>query len=205
MNCRELLKKATKIYKTKKVKEAIEILDRAYELGEFDYNSKPANDEENFYTLMDLVRKAKYLNEIGEYEKAIKFIDRLIDKFNKLSKSNPWELYSLKELYEHRAIINRKSKLFHLALIDDIKSFCYNGMALRGTAKIEKWLEKRNFEVIQNITKPEFINKFLKENSKKINFKYDVNTLTAIIIKIICLDDPNKSPLKQIDNFIKKN
>ena len=203
MNCRDLLKQVTKLYKQKKIKEAIKILDKAYSVGEFEHPSQNASDIDNFYTVTDLVRKAKYLNELGLYEDSISFVDSYIKKFNNFSQKNPWELYTLSELYNHRSIINKKSKHYNLAFIDKIKSFCLDGLANRYTSLIDKFQFEMKSEVLKNITKVEFIKNFLFKNGKKTKLKYDEEALVAMIIKIILVDDINKASLSYFDNLKK--
>ena len=71
MKVRDLLKKATKLKKENKVEEAIKVLDEAYKNGIYEPPSYEMEEDEEYtdfdklITLQDLVRKAKYLQEIG--------------------------------------------------------------------------------------------------------------------------------------------
>lgn len=80
MNSRHFLKEATRLKKNGNILKAIECLEKAYLVGNFESASSNSNDPENneelnnFYTIEDLVRKAKDLQELGEIEESLNFI-----------------------------------------------------------------------------------------------------------------------------------
>ena len=81
MKVGDLLKKATKLKKENKVEEAIQVLDEAYKKGTYEPPSHQMEEDEEYtdfdklLTLQDLVRKAKYLQEIS---KRLRFADLMI-------------------------------------------------------------------------------------------------------------------------------
>ena len=84
MNVRTLLKKATCLKKQNKVEDAIKVLEQAYEIGIYEPPSTEVGDvddyidEDKLLVLADLVRKAKYLQEIGKIDEALVYLDKLI-------------------------------------------------------------------------------------------------------------------------------
>ena len=71
MNVRDLLKKATILRKENKIEDAIKVLNEAYKKGVYEPPSHEMEEGEEYtdfdktITLQDLVRKAKYLQEIA--------------------------------------------------------------------------------------------------------------------------------------------
>ena len=130
MKARDLLKQATKLKKSGNTIEAIKCLEKAYSIGDFESASSNSNDPysndglNNFYTIQDLVRKSKYLQEIGKFKEAIIFIDNLINETTKRTKNSVWEIFDLVNLLEHRAIILNKEKRFDESFVDKVKSYC---------------------------------------------------------------------------------
>ena len=80
---RALLKEATKLKKSNQIEKAIDLLNQAYDIGEYCYPSQNSQYDENtnldnYITIEDLIRKSKYLQEIGQFDQAISFINKLI-------------------------------------------------------------------------------------------------------------------------------
>ena len=84
MNVRDLLKKATKLKKENKIEDAIKTLDQAYKKGIYEPPSHEISEDEDYtdfdklLSLQDIVRKAKYLQELGKIDEALNYLDELL-------------------------------------------------------------------------------------------------------------------------------
>lgn len=226
MKARDLLKQATKLKKNGNLIEAIKCLEKAYSVGDFESASSNNNDPENndalnnFYTIADLVRKSKYLQQIGKFKEAIIFIDNLIKETTKRTKNNVWEIFDLGKLLEHRAIILSKEKRFDECFADSVKSYCIDGIATRLSAPIKPKLEltneydklkldlynsdiKRIKNIIMNKTNQKFILDYFNDDLKKISFKIDKYKLAAFIMKTIMFENNAINILKEVNNYLK--
>ena len=226
MNARDLLKQATKLKKSGNTIEAIKCLEKSYSIGDFESASSNTNDPyssdglNNFYTIQDLVRKSKYLQEIGKFKEAITFIDNLINETTKRTKNSVWEIFDLVKLLEHRAIILNKEKRFDESFVDKVKSYCLDGIATRLNTPIKPKSEPNNeydklkldlydsdFKRIQNIimnkTNQKFILDFFNGDLKKISFKIDKYKLAAFVMKTIMFENNAINILKEVNNYLK--
>ncbi len=207
MKARELLKEATSLKKKGKIEEAIKILDKAFSIGDLERPSTNSNSGENteelnnFYTVEDLVRKAKYLQELGKINDALNFLDNLIDETTKKTRKNVWEIFELGKLFQHRAIILKKEKRFNESFVDRVKSYCIDGIATRLT--ITKYDAKRIKNIIINKTNQKFILDFFKKDLEKLSFKIDQFRLAGFIMKTIMFENNSDKILKDINNYIK--
>ena len=107
---RFLLKEATKLKKSNQIEKAIDLLNKAYEIGEYCYPSQNSQNDENtnldnYITIEDLIRKSKYLQEIGQFDQAISSINQLIKETSKRAKESVWEIDELSTLHHHKSII----------------------------------------------------------------------------------------------------
>ena len=115
MKVSDLLKKATKLKKENKVEEAIKVLDEAYKKGFYQPSSMELSlsemkdiDSDNILSLQDLVRKAKYLQEIGKIDESLKYLDELIKSTSSRANYSIWEIDDLSSLHNHKAIVLKK-------------------------------------------------------------------------------------------------
>lgn len=115
MKVSNLLKKATKLKKENKVEEAIKVLDEAYKKGFYQPSSMELSlsemkdiDSDNILSLQDLVRKAKYLQEIGKIDESLKYLDELIKSTSSRANYSIWEIDDLSSLHNHKAIVLKK-------------------------------------------------------------------------------------------------
>jgi len=226
MNARDLLKQATKLKKSGNIIEAIECLEKAYSVGDFESASSNSNDPyssdglNNFYTIQDLVRKAKYLQQIGKFKEAITFVDNLIKETTKRTKNSVWEIFDLGKLFEHRAIILNKEKRFDESFVDRVKSYCIDGIATRLSAPIKPKSKpnneydklkldlynsdiKRIQNIIMNKTNQKFILDYFNDDIKKISFKIDKYKLAAFVMKTIMFENNAINILKEVNNYLK--
>lgn len=207
MKARELLKEAASLKKKGKIEEAIKILDKAFSIGDLERLSTNSNSVENteelnnFYTVEDLVRKAKYLQELGKINDALNFLDNLIDETIKKTRKNVWEIFELGKLFQHRAIILKKEKRFNESFVDRVKSYCIDGIATRLT--VTKYDVKRIKNIIINKTNQKFILDFFKKDLEKLSFKIDQFRLAGFIMKTIMFENNSDKILKDINNYIK--
>ena len=124
MNVRTLLKKATSLKKQNKVEEAIKVLYQAYEIGIYEPPSTEIDnvddyiDEDKLLVLADLVRKAKYLQEIGKIDEAIVYLDKLIEDTSNRANYNIWEIHELSDIHNHKAIVLKKEKRYNDEFIE---------------------------------------------------------------------------------------
>ena len=97
MKVRDLLKKATKLKKENKIEEAIKILEEAYKKGVYEPSSHIISVDDNIdldlvLSLQDIVRKAKYLQELGKINEALEYLDELIVNTSKRANYSIWEI-----------------------------------------------------------------------------------------------------------------
>mgnify|MGYP003689168731 CR=1 FL=1 len=128
MKVRDLLKKATKLKKENKVEEAIQVLDEAYKKGIYEPPSHQMEEDEEYtdfdklLTLQDLVRKAKYLQEIGKIDESLTYLDELIKNTSSRANYSVWEIDELSNVHNHKAIVLKKEKRFNEEFIERLKS-----------------------------------------------------------------------------------
>jgi len=207
MKARELLKEATSLKKKGKIEEAIKILDKAFLIGDLERPSNDSNSGENneefnnFYTVEDLARKAKYLQELGKINDALNFLDNLINETIKKTRKNVWEIFELGKLFQHRAIILKKEKRFNESFVDRVKSYCIDGIATRLT--VTKFDANRIKNIIINKINQKFILDFFKKDLEKLSFKIDQFRLAGFIMKTIMFENNSDKILKDINNYIK--
>ena len=124
MKVRDLLKKATKLKKENKVEEAIKVLDEAYNNGIYEPPSYEMEEDEEYadfdklLTLQDLVRKAKYLQEIGKIDESLKYLDELIKSTSSRANYSVWEIDELSNIHNHKAIVLKKEIKFKFLAAD---------------------------------------------------------------------------------------
>ena len=226
MNSRQFLKEATRLKKSGNILKAIECLEKAYTVGDFESASSNSNDPDNneglnnFYTIEDLVRKAKYLQELGKIKESLNFLDNLIKETTRRTKNNVWEIFELGRLFQHRAIILKKEKKFNQAFIDIVKSYCIDGIATRLTAPVKPKSQpeneydklkldsyksdiKRIQNIIANKTNQKFILDYLENDLKKISVKIDKYRLAAFIMKTIMFENDTSKVLKGVVTYLK--
>ncbi len=208
MNVRDLLKKATKLKKENKIEDAIKTLDQAYKKGIYEPPSHEISEDEDYtdfdklLSLQDIVRKAKYLQELGKIDEALDYLDELIINTSKRANYSVWEIHELSDLYNHKAIILKKEKRYNEELIDRIKSYCLRGIAINIKSKdkpkktgddfIDK-LAMKNFKSnrdkflfeLKNLLDPKRLLKFVEDNSKKSNLKFDKREVVGFIQLVI--------------------
>ena len=161
MKVRDLLKKATKLKKENKVEEAIKILDEAYKNGIYEPPSYEMEEDEEYtdfdklLTLQDLVRKAKYLQEIGKIDESLKYLDELIKSTSSRANYSVWEIDELSNIHNHKAIVLKKEKRFNEEFIERLKSYCLRGISanLKSASK-DKFLSKNFIPVLKRMLDP---------------------------------------------------
>ena len=196
MKVRDLLKKATKLKKENKVEEAIKVLDEAYKNGIYEPPSYEMEEDEEYtdfdklLTLQDLVRKAKYLQEIGKIDESLKYLDDLIKSTSSRANYSVWEIDELSNIHNHKAIVLKKEKRFNEEFIERIKSYCLRGIStnIKGNKKPSKTgddfideLKLKDFKrnrkdwlfTLENLLDPKRLLKFVEDNSKKTSIKFD--------------------------------
>ena len=219
-NARSLLKEATKLKKSKQIEKAIKVLEKAYEIGEYDSPSKESSYSENqnldnYFTLDDLVRKAKYLQELGQFDQAISFIDELIDDTQKRTRESVWEIDELSKLHHHKSIILKKEKKYKEEFVNRIKSYCLDGIAM--THKFPKKTDKsfsdgsydrevkRIRSIVKNLADHQNLMTFINKNLKKIKLTEDQKRqLAGFMMKMILLDhnDEVYKSLKELNKLL---
>ena len=180
MKVRDLLKKATKLKKENKVEEAIKVLDEAYKNGIYEPPSYEMEEDEEYtdfdklLTLQDLVRKAKYLQEIGKIDESLKYLDELIKSTSSRANYSVWEIDELSNIHNHKAIVLKKEKRFNEEFIERLKSYCLRGISanLKSASK-DKFLSKNFIPVLKHMLDPVKLLKFVEDNSKKTTIKFD--------------------------------
>ena len=181
MKVRDLLKKATKLKKENKVEEAIKVLDEAYNNGIYEPPSYETEEDEEYadfdklLTLQDLVRKAKYLQEIGKIDESLKYLDELIKSTSSRANYSVWEIDELSNIHNHKAIVLKKEKRFNEEFIEKLKSYCLRGISanLKSASK-DKFLSKNFIPVLKHMLDPVKLLKFVEDNSKKTTtIKFD--------------------------------
>jgi len=225
-NARQLLKEATKFKKSGNILKAIECLEKAYSIGDFESPSSNTNDPEdsnslnNFYTIGDLVRKSKYLQDLGRSKESLIFLDNIIKETTKRTQKSVWEISELGKLLQHRAIILNKEKRFNEAFVDVVKSYCIDGIAIRLTAPVKPKSQpeneydklkldnyksdiKRIQNIIANKTNQKFILDYLENDLKKISVKIDKYRLAAFIMKTIMFENDTSKVLKEVVTYLK--
>ena len=222
---RELLKEATKLKKSGMIEQAIKSLEQAYNIGEYSYPSEVVEpdddlDLDNILTTEDLVRKSKYLQEVGKFDEALNYINNLILETSKRSKLSVWEIFDLSKLYNHRAIILKRDKKYKEEFVDRIKSYCLDGMATRlrmpikpigdpeddlFKLKLESYKNdvKRIKTILVGLTENTKLIKFISSNSKKLDVKLDKNLIAAFMMRMIMMDIDAKKSLSEFDKLIK--
>lgn len=219
-NARSLLKEATKLKKSKQTEKAIKVLEKAFDIGDYYYpsylpNYKEDTNLDNVVTLDDLVRKAKYLQELGQFDEAISFIDELIDDTQKRVSESVWEIDELAKLHNHKSIILKKEKKYKEEFVNRIKSYCLDGIAM--THKFPKKSDKsfsddsydrevkRIRSIVKNLSDHQNLMTFINKNLKKIKLTEDQKRqLAGFMMKMILLDHNEEvyKSLKELDKLI---
>jgi len=206
MKMRNLLKQATQLKKEKNIEGAIKALDEAYSKGFYEPPSSFTEDlsESNFDLVLninDLVRKAKYLQELGKFNESIIYLDNLIVNTSLRANYSVWEIDELSKLHNHKAIILKKEKKFNDEFVERMKSFCLSGISATIKSQSDDEFLKERFRKIQNdFLKVEFIKKFILDNSKKTKIEFNIDQFIMIVQKVIKLDYKTE---KIHDEFIK--
>ena len=208
MKVRDLLKKATKLKKENKVEEAIKVLDEAYKNGIYEPPSYEMEEDEEYtdfdklLTLQDLVRKAKYLQEIGKIDESLKYLDELIKSTSSRANYSVWEIDELSNLHNHKAIVLKKEKRFNEEFIERIKSYCLRGIStnIKANKKPSKTgddfideLKLKDFKrnrkdwlfTLENLLEPKRLLKFIEDNSKKTTIKFDKREVVGFVQLVI--------------------
>ena len=208
MKVRDLLKKATKLKKENKIEEAIKVLDEAYKKGIYEPPSYEMEEDEEYtdfdklITLQDLVRKAKYLQEIGKIDESLKYLDELIKSTSSRANYSVWEIDELSNLHNHKAIVLKKEKRFNEEFIERIKSYCLRGIStnIKGNKKPSKTgddfideLKLKDFKrnrkdwlfTLENLLEPKRLLKFIEDNSKKTTIKFDKREVVGFVQLVI--------------------
>lgn len=194
MNVRDLLKKATQLKKEKNIEEAINMLDQAYSKGIYEPPSQFSDDcsdskLDQLLNINDLVRKAKYLQELGKFHDSIQYIDNLIEKTSNRANYSVWEIDELSELHNHKAIILKKEKKFNDEFVERMKSYCLSGISATIKSQSNDDFLKKRFQLIQkNYLKEEYIKKFILDNSKKTNIEFNFDQFIKTVQKVIKLE-----------------
>jgi len=208
MKVGDLLKKATKLKKENKVEEAIQVLDEAYKKGIYEPPSHQMEEDEDYtdfdklLTLQDLVRKAKYLQEIGKIDASLTYLDDLIKNTSSRANYSVWEIDELSNVHNHKAIVLKKEKRFNEEFIERVKSYCLRGISLN--IKTNKKPEKtgdnftdefnlKNFNrnkktfssELKNLLDPIRLLKFVEDNSKKTQISFDKKEVVGFIQLVI--------------------
>jgi tetratricopeptide (TPR) repeat protein len=208
MKVGDLLKKATKLKKENKVEEAIQVLDEAYKKGIYEPPSHQMEEDEGYtdfdklLTLQDLVRKAKYLQEIGKIDASLTYLDDLIKNTSSRANYSVWEIDELSNVHNHKAIVLKKEKRFNEEFIERVKSYCLRGISLN--IKTNKKPEKtgddfidefnlKNFNrnkktfssELKNLLDPIRLLKFVEDNSKKTQIGFDKKEVVGFIQLVI--------------------
>ena len=209
MNVSELLKKATRLKKEKKLEEAIQVLEEAYSNGVYESPSEFSNDSQcddfdKLITLKDLVRKAKYLQELGKFNDSISYLDSLIEKISLKANYSFWEIDELSELHNHKAIIFKKEKKYLFEFIERMKSYCLNGISatLKSKSK-DDFLNERFKKIQMHYLDNKVIRNFIEKNSKKTSIVFDYEEFINIIQKIITLKYKVDQINFEINKFLK--
>ena len=208
MKVGDLLKKATKLKKENKVEEAIQVLDEAYKKGIYEPPSHQMEEDEEYtdfdklLTLQDLVRKAKYLQEIGKIDASLTYLDELIKNTSSRANYSVWEIDELSNVHNHKAIVLKKEKRFNEEFIERVKFYCLRGISLN--IKTNKKPEKtgddfidefnlKNFNrnkktlssELKNLLDPIRLLKFVEDNSKKTQINFDKKEVVGFIQLVI--------------------
>ncbi len=208
MNVRDLLKKATKLKKENKVEEAIKVLDEAYKKGIYEPPSTEVESEDEYIdfdkllTLEDLVRKAKYLQEVGKINQALNYLDELIVSTSKRANYSVWEIDELSKLHNHKAIVLKKEKRYDEEFVERVESYCLAGISLlikssekpklTGDEFTDELIIENNKSIkkkfgfeLKNKIDPKRLLKFVEDNLKKSNIKTDKREIVGFIQSVI--------------------
>ena len=208
MNVKDLLKKATILRKENKIEDAIKVLNEAYKKGVYEPPSHEVEEGEeytdfdNTITLQDLVRKAKYLQEIGKIDESLKYLDELIKSTSSRANYSVWEIDELSNLHNHKAIVLKKEKRYNEECIERIKSYCLRGISanIKANKKPKKTGDdfidelnlkdfKRNRKIwlytLEKLLNPIRLLKFVEDNSKKVTIKFDKRDVVGFIQVVI--------------------
>ena len=193
MKVSDLLKKATKLKKENKIEEAIKVLDEAYKKGFYQPSSMELSlsemkdiDYDNILSLQDLVRKAKYLQEIGKIDEALKYLDELIKSTSSRANYSIWEVDDLSSLHNHKAIVLKKEKRFNEEFIERLKSYSLKGISanLKSSSK-DISLSKSFIPTLKHFLDPVKLLKFVEDNSKKTTIKFDKREVVRFVQLVI--------------------
>jgi tetratricopeptide (TPR) repeat protein len=192
MKVSDLLKKATKLKKENKVEEAIKVLDEAYEKGIYQPSSfemkedQKYTDLDNTLSLQDLVRKAKYLQEIGKIDESLKYLDDLIKPTSGRANYSIWEIDDLSSLHNHKAIVLKKEKRFNEEFIERLKSYSLEGISANlKSANKDISFSKSFVPILKHYLDPVKLLKFIEDNSKKTTIKFDKREVVRFVQLVI--------------------
>ena len=208
MKVSDLLKKATKLKKENKVEEAIKVLDEAYKKGIYEPPSYEMGEDEEYtdfdklLTLQDLVRKAKYLQEVGKIDESLKYLDELIKSTSNRANYSVWEIDELSNLHNHKAIVLKKEKRFNEEFVERVESYCLAGISLlikssekpklTGDEFTDELIIENNKSIkkkfgfeLKNKIDPKKLLKFVEDNLKKSNIKTDKREIVGFIQSVI--------------------
>tara|TARA_Y100000294_G_scaffold84215_1_gene78981 strand:+ start:1220 stop:1909 length:690 start_codon:yes stop_codon:yes gene_type:complete len=208
MKVSDLLKKATKLKKENKVEEAIKVLDEAYKKGIYEPPSYEMGEDEEYtdfdklLTLQDLVRKAKYLQEVGKIDESLKYLDELIKSTSNRANYSVWEIDELSNLHNHKAIVLKKEKRFNEEFVERVESYCLAGISLlikssekpklTGDEFTDELIIENNKRIkkkfgfeLKNKIDPKKLLKFVEDNLKKSNIKTDKREIVGFIQSVI--------------------
>ena len=208
MKVSDLLKKATKLKKENKVEEAIKVLDEAYKKGIYEPPSYEMGEDEEYtdfdklLTLQDLVRKAKYLQEVGKIDESLKYLDELIKSTSNRANYSVWEIDELSNLHNHKAIVLKKEKRFNEEFVERVESYCLAGISLlikssekpklTGDEFTDELIIENNKSIkkkfgfeLKNKIDPKRLLKFVEDNLKKSNIKTDKREIVGFIQSVI--------------------
>ena len=202
MSPRDLLKQATKFKKEGKIQEAINSLEKAYETGVYEPSNVEVMPDEyvdfdKLIGIVDLVRKAKYLQELGKINDSLNYIDWLINEELPRSSNNGWVVLDLSELFNHKAIILKKEKRYNDEFIARVKSYCLAGISHNMNIDINPKSFKKK---LKTQIDPTNIEKFIDKMIKKVTLNFDKRQLTGLIQVIITQD----FKINGFDNKFKK-
>ena len=109
----------------------------------------------------ELVRKAKYLQEIGKIDESLKYLDELIKSTSSRANYSVWEIDELSNIHNHKAIVLKKEKRFNEEFIERLKSYCLRGISanLKSASK-DKFLSKNFIPVLKHMLDPVKLLKF---------------------------------------------
>ena len=143
-------------------------------------------DLDNTLSLQDLVRKAKYLQEIGKIDESLKYLDDLIKSTSGRANYSIWEIDDLSSLHNHKAIVLKKEKRFNEEFIERLKSYSLEGISanLKSASK-DISFSKSFVPILKHYLDPVKLLKFIEDNSKKTTIKFDKREVVRFVQLVI--------------------